>query len=226
MTDFTRPVPYPVRQMSSGAVTRTLLLVALIAIIVGGLSYQLGVASTSFNRPGELVLLFVDIAPLLWFAAAPLILTFLRFQRLDARLAWTIAAAVIAGIGAAIIRFVVGLDSPAAVLLDPYTLAFPLWVLAAVLFIRTRARRFALGTDRGITLTGMGLGFAVAAVGMALGGLRLVIVGPIVVPGTPTLPVAEPPTVVFLTAATFAMVAGLFWLTDRTRNAAATRDQR
>lgn len=74
--------------MSSGQVTRTLLLVALIAMVVGGLSFQLGTADTSFDRPGEVVLLFVDVAPLLWFAAAPIVLSTLRWQALDSRLKW------------------------------------------------------------------------------------------------------------------------------------------
>ena len=70
--------------MSSGQVTRTLLLVALITMVVGGLAYQLGAADTSFDRPGEVVLLFVDVAPLLWFAAAAVILSTLRWQALEA----------------------------------------------------------------------------------------------------------------------------------------------
>lgn len=66
--------------MSSGQVTRTLLLVALIAMVVGGLSFQLGTADTSFDRPGEVVLLFVDVAPI--------VLSTLRWQALDSRLKW------------------------------------------------------------------------------------------------------------------------------------------
>ena len=146
-----RPPP-PV--MSSGPVTRTLPLVALIAMVIGGLSFQLGAADTSFDRPGEVVLLFVDVAPLLWFTAAPIVLTALRWQVLDARLTWVTLAAVIAA----------------------------------------------------------------AVAGLALGALRLVLVGPIATPGVPVVPVSESPTVTFLTAATFAMVGGLFLLVDRTRS--------
>ena len=83
--------------MSSGQVTRTLLLVALIAVVVGGLAYQLGAADTSFNRPGEVVLLFVDVAPVLWFAATPIVLTALRFQALDARLRRAVVVAIADG---------------------------------------------------------------------------------------------------------------------------------
>lgn len=204
--------------MSSGQVTRTLLLVALIAMAVGGMSYQLGAADTSFDRPGEVVLLFVDVAPLLWFAAAPIVLSTLRWQALDARLKWVTLAAVIAAAVAVAVRLFALDDPPLAAVVDPFTAAFPVWVLAAVLFIRTRARRFAAGTDEGITLVGMALGFGAAAAGVALGALRLVLVGPIATPGVPVVPVNESPTVTFLTAATFAMVGGLFWLVDRTRS--------
>lgn len=204
--------------MSSGQVTRTLLLVALIAMVVGGMSYQLGAADTSFDRPGEVVLLFVDVAPLLWFASAPIVLTTLRWQALDARLKWVTLAAVIAAAVAVAVRLIALDDPPLAAAVDPFTAAFPVWVLAAVLFLRTRARRFAAGTDEGITLVGMALGFGAAAVGVALGALRLVLVGPIATPGVPVVPVSESPTVTFLTAATFAMVGGLFLLVDRTRS--------
>jgi hypothetical protein len=54
--------------------------------------------------------------------------------------------------------------------------------------------------------------------GVALGALRLVLVGPIATPGVPVVPVSESPTVTFLTAATFAMIGGLLWLVDRTRS--------
>ncbi|MGY6496746.1 MAG: hypothetical protein ACXIUP_00810 [Microcella sp.] len=203
--------------MSSGQVTRTVLLVALISMVVGGMAFQLGAADTSFDRPGEVVLLFVDIAPLLWFAAAPIILTTLRWQAMDARFRWVVTASVIAAAVAVAVRLLVLGDSALMALIDPYTAAFPLWIVAAVLFIRTRARRFAAGTDEGITLVGMALGFAVAAAGVALGGLRLVLVGPMATPGVPVFPVSEFPSVTFLTAATLAMVAGLFWLVDHTR---------
>jgi hypothetical protein len=204
--------------MSSGHVTRTLLLVTLIALVVGGLSFQLGAADTSFDRPGEVVLLFVDIAPLLWFAAAPLILTALRWQALDARFRWVGFASLIAATVAIAVRLLLLGDSVLAAVIDPVTAAFPVWVAAAMVFIRTRARRFARGTDEGITLVGMALGFGVAAVGVALGALRLMLVGPMVTPGVPVVPVAETPTVTFLTAATFAMIGGLFWLVDHTRS--------
>jgi hypothetical protein len=207
-----------VRAMSSGHVTRTLLLVSLIALVVGGLSFQLGAADTSFDRPGEVVLLFVDISPLLWFAAAPLILTALRWQTLDARFRWVGFASLIAATVAIAVRLLLLGDSVLAAVIDPVTAAFPVWVAAAMVFIRTRARRFARGTDEGITLVGMALGFGVAAVGVALGALRLMLVGPMVTPGVPVVPVAETPTVTFLTAATFAMIGGLFWLVDHTRS--------
>lgn len=203
--------------MSSGQVTRTLLLVALIAMVVGGLAFQLGAADTSFDRPGEVILLFVDVAPIAWFAAAPIVLTTLRWQALDARLRWVTVAALIASAVAIAVRLIVLDDPPLAAIVDPFTAAFPVWVLAAVLFIRTRARRFAAGTDEGITLVGMALGFGSAAVGVALGGLRLVLVGPLATPGVPVVPLSDTPTVTFLTAATFAMVGGLFWLVDHTR---------
>lgn len=203
--------------MSSGQVTRTLLLVALIAMVVGGLAYQLGAGDTAFDRPGELVLLFVDVGPVLWFAAAPVILTALRFQALDARLRLVVIAAVIAAIVAAAVRVLLVGESVLAATLDPFTLGLPFCVAAAVLFIRTRARRFAHGSDEGITVVGMALGFAVAAVGVALGGLRLLAIGPLASPGVPVVPLAQPPTTMFLTAASLAMVAGIFWLVDRTR---------
>jgi hypothetical protein len=186
--------------------------------VVGGLSFQLGAADTSFDRPGEVVLLFVDIAPLLWFAAAPLILTALRWQALDARFRWVGFASLIAATVAIAVRLLLLGDSVLAAVIDPVTAAFPVWVAAAMVFIRTRARRFARGTDEGITLVGMALGFGVAAVGVALGALRLMLVGPMVTPGVPVVPVAETPTVTFLTAATFAMIGGLFWLVDHTRS--------
>lgn len=207
----------PVRAMSSGQVTRTLLLVALIAMVVGTLSFQLGAADTSFDRPGELVLLFVDIAPVLWFAAAPVILTALRFQSLDARLRWIALVAVIAATVGAAVRLLVFDDGLAAALIDPFTLGMPVWVGVTVLFIRARARRFARGTDEGITAIGMGLGFFAAAVGLALGGLRLVLVGPLATPGVLVAPLDAIPSTTFLTAASLAMVAGIFWLVVRTR---------
>lgn len=207
----------PVRTMSSGQVTRTLLLVTLIAMAVGALSYQLGAADTSFDRPGELVLLFVDIAPVLWFAAAPVILTALRFQALDARLRWIALVAVIAATVGVAVRLLALDDGLVAALIDPFTLGMPVWVGVAVLFIRARARRFARGTDEGITAIGMGLGFFAAAVGVALGGLRLVLVGPLAAPGVLIAPIDTLPTTTFLTAASLAMVAGIFWLVVRTR---------
>lgn len=203
--------------MSSGQVTRTVLLVALIAMVVGGMSFQLGAADTSFDRPGEVVLLFVDIAPVLWFAAAPILLTTLRWQAMDARFRWVVTASVIAAAVAVAVRLLLLGDSALMAIIDPFTAAFPVWIVAAVLFIRTRARRFAKGTDEGITLVGTALGFAVAAAGVALGGLRLVLVGPIATPGVAVLPVSEFPSATFLTAASIAMVAGLFWLVDHTR---------
>jgi hypothetical protein len=64
----------------------------------------------------------------------------------------------------------------------------------------------------------MALGFAVAAVGLALGSIRLALVGPEVLPGAVAEVSGASPAMGLLIAATFAMVAGLFWLTDRTRN--------
>lgn len=203
--------------MSSGQVTRTLLLVALIAVVVGGLAYQLGAADTSFNRPGEVVLLFVDVAPVLWFAATPIVLTALRFQALDARLRWAVVVAIAASTVGVVVRLLALDEGLVATLVDPFTLGMPVWVAVAVLFIRSRARRFARGTAEGVTAIGMGLGFFAAAVGVALGGLRLVLVGPLASPGVVVAPVEVLPSTTFLTAASLAMVAGIFWLAVRTR---------
>lgn len=63
----------------------------------------------------------------------------------------------------------------------------------------------------------MGLGFFAAAIGVALGGVRLVLVGPLAAPGVFVAPIDTVPSTTFLTAASLAMVAGLFWLVVRTR---------
>ena len=74
------------------------------------------------------------------------------------------------------------------------------------MWTRTRVKRLAAGTDRGITIVGMALGFAVAAVGIALGTMRLVLVGPEVLPGAVPEASTASPTTALLIAATFAPV--------------------
>lgn len=202
----------------SASVMRTLLLSALVSVVVGGLSFQLGLGDTSFDRPGEVVLLFVDIAPALWFGAAPLVLHALRWRAIGQRFRWVLVAAVVAATLSMVVRLVVAGDSLLPTLLDPFTAAFVLWIGAAVVWTRARVRRLAAGTDRGIAIIGLGLGFAGAAAGLALGTLRLTLVGPEVPPGAVPAASASSPATALFVAATFAMIAGLFWLADRTRN--------
>lgn len=197
---------------------QSLLLSALLATVIGGLAFQLGLGDTSFDRPGQLVLLFVDIAPVLWFGAAPIIVHALRWRAIDQRFRWVLVAAVVAAAVSIAARILIISESLLATLLDPFTIAFVVWIAAALQWTRTRVKRLASGTDRGITIVGMALGFGVAALGLALGTLRLVLVGPEVVPGTLPQASTGSPVTALLIAATFAMVAGLFWLTDRTRS--------
>ncbi len=201
----------------SASVRQTLLLAALVATVVVGLAYQLGASETSFDRPGQLLLLFVDLAPVLWFAAAPIILHALRWRAIVERFRWVLIAAVVASTIAIIARLTVGGESLLASLLDPFTAAFIAAIGAAVLWTRVRVTRIAGGDDRGITVVGLSLGFAVAALGIALGWLRLLLVGPVVPVGVATEPIGAGTITPMLIAATFAMVSGLFWLTDRTR---------
>jgi hypothetical protein len=210
--------PAPTRQQRPVLVMQSLLFGALLATVIGGLAFQLGLGDTSFDRPGQVVLLFVDVAPVLWFAAAPIIVHALRWRAIDQRLRWVVVAAVIASAVSVAARMLVTGEPLLSTLLDPYTVAFTLWIAAAAQWTRTRVKRLAAGTDRGITIVGMALGFAVAAVGIALGTVRLVLVGPEVLPGAVPEASTASPTTALLIAATFAMVAGLFWLTDRTRN--------
>jgi len=201
----------------SGSVRQALLFAALISTATVGLAYQLGTAETSFDRPGQLLLVFVDAAPLLWFGAAPIILHALRWRAIAERFRWVLVAAVAAATIAIITRLTLGGETLVAALLDPFTLAFVVAIAAAVQWTRVRVTRLAAGDDRGITVVGLALGFGVAALGIAVGTLRLVLVGPVVPPGTLTQPVTTSPITPLLVAATFAMVAGLFWLADRTR---------
>jgi hypothetical protein len=201
----------------SASVRQTLLLAALVATVVVGLAYQLGAAETSFDRPGQLLLLFVDLAPVLWFAAAPIILHALRWRAIAERFRWVVIAAIIAASVALVGRLTIGGESLPAALLDPFTAAFVVAIGAAVAWTRVRVTRIASGDDRGITVVGLALGFAVAALGIALGWLRLLLVGPVVPPGMPSEPIGGISVTPLLIAATFVMVSGLFWLTDRTR---------
>lgn len=194
------------------------LLSALVATVIGGLAYQLGLGDTSFDRPGQVVLLFVDLAPVLWFAAAPIIVHSLRWRAIDQRFRWLLIAAVAASAVAIATRILVVGENVLGTMFDPFTLAFVAWIAASLQWTRTRVKRLAAGTDRGITIVGMALGFGVAALGLALGTLRLVLVGPEVLPGAVPEASSGSPMTALLIAATFAMIAGLFWLTDRTRN--------
>jgi hypothetical protein len=202
----------------SASVARTLLLSALISMVVGVLGYQLGIGETVFDRPGTLALLFIDIAPVLWFAAAPILLHSLRWQSIDQRFRWVLLAALAAALISMVVRLTLYGEGWAAALLDPFTLAFAAWIAAAVAFTRSRVRRLARGTSAGITVTGIGLGFAVAGAGLALGALRLGIAGSPVPPGAVSRYITTSPTTGLLIAGTLLMIAGLFWLADRTRN--------
>ncbi|KQV25178.1 hypothetical protein [Yonghaparkia sp. Root332] len=210
--------PVPTRPPRPFSVMQSLLLSALIGTIIGGLAFQLGLGDTSFDRPGQVVLLFIDVAPVLWFAAAPIIMHALRWRAIDQRFRWLLVAAVAAAALSIAARLLITGEGVPGTLLDPFTAAFVVWIAAALQWTRTRVKRLAAGTDRGITVVGMALGFGVAAVGLALGTLRLVLVGPEVLPGAVPEASTASPTTALLIAATFAMIAGLFWLTDRTRN--------
>ena len=70
----TPAVPVGGMPTRSGSVARVLLLTTLVSTALMGLAYQLGIGDAVISRPGELVLLFIDIAPVLWFAAAAVLL--------------------------------------------------------------------------------------------------------------------------------------------------------
>lgn len=202
----------------SGSVLRTLMLGALVSVVVGALAFQLGTGDTSFDRPGQVVLLFIDVAPVLWFGAAPVILHALRWRAIGQRFRWVLVAAAVAAALSLAVRLLIARDDPTAALLDPFGAAFVVWIAAAIAWTRTRVRRAAAGGARGTGVVGLGLGFAVAALGLALGTLREFLIGP--EPLGATAPGASPssPATALLVAATFAMIAGLFWLADRTRH--------
>ncbi|MEN9619925.1 MAG: hypothetical protein RL499_118, partial [Actinomycetota bacterium] len=202
----------------SGSVARVLLLSALVSLALMGLAFQLGVGDTVFARPGELMLLYIDVAPVLWFAAAAVLLSALRWQSIDQRFRWVMLAAVVAVIVSIIVRLTLLSQSIVVALLEPFTLGFLVVVGAAIFFTRTRVRRLARGTEAGITITGVGLGFAVVGVGIAIGALRVALAGPPSPPGAVSRYIETSPTTGLLVAATLLMIAGLFWLTDRTRN--------
>jgi hypothetical protein len=203
----------------SGSVARVLLLSALVATAIVGLGFQLGIGDTVFARPGELLLLYVDIGTVVWFASAAVLLSVFRWQSIDQRFRWVLLAAVVA-VALSIVARVTLLDQTLVVsLLEPFTLGFIVVVAGAVAFTRTRVRRLARGTDAGITLTGIGLGFALVGTGVAIGALRVALAGPPTPPGAMvTRYIETSPTTGLLIAATLIMIAGLFFLTDRTRN--------
>lgn len=220
MSDDAPPPVIPVGGMPtrSGSVARVLLLSALIGLAIVGLAFQLGIGDTVFARPGELLLLYIDVAPVLWFAAAAVLLSALRWQSIDQRFRWVAVAAVGAVVVSIIVRLTLLQQSLLVALLEPFTLGFLAVVAAAIAFTRTRVRRLARGTEAGITLTGIGLGFALVGVGLAIGALRVALTGPPVPPGAVSRYIETSPTTGLLVAATLLMIAGLFWLTDRTRN--------
>lgn len=220
MSDDAPPTTIPVGGMPtrSGSVARVLLLSALIALVVMGLAFQLGVGDAVFSRPGELTLLFVDIAPVLWFAAAAVLLSTLRWQTIDQRFRWVMLAAVVAVLVSLVVRVAVLSQPVIAAVLEPFTLGFIAVVGAAIAFTRTRVRRLARGTDAGITITGVGLGFALVGLGVGIGALRVALAGPPGPPGAISRYIETSPAMGLLVAATMLMIAGLFWLTDRTRN--------
>ncbi|WP_439563893.1 hypothetical protein [Microcella sp.] len=220
MSDDAPPPAIPVGGMPtrSGSVARVLLLSALVSLAIMGLAFQLGIGDTVFARPGELLLLYVDVAPVLWFAAAAVLLSVFRWQSIDQRFRWVMLAAVIAVAVSIVVRLTLLQQSLLVALLEPFTLGFLVVVAAAVAFTRTRVRRLARGTEAGITLTGIGLGFAVVGVGLAIGALRVALTGPPSPPGAVSRYIETSPTTGLLVAATMLMIAGLFWLTDRTRN--------
>lgn len=220
MSDDAPPTPIPVGGMPtrSGSVARVLLLSALVATAVVGLAFQLGIGDTVFARPGELLLLYVDVAPVLWFASAAVLLSVFRWQSIDQRFRWVMLATVGAVAVSIVVRLTLFGQSPLVAMLEPFTLGFLVVVAAAIAFTRTRVRRLARGSDAGITLTGIGLGFALVGAGVAIGALRVALTGPPVPPGAVSRYVETSPTTGLLIAATLLMIAGLFWLTDRTRN--------
>lgn len=220
MSDDAAPSTIPVGGMPtrSGSVARVLLLSALVSLAIMGLAFQLGVGDTVFARPGELMLLYIDVAPVLWFAAAAVLLSVLRWQSIDQRFRWVFLVAIVAVIVSLVVRLTVLQQSVIVALLEPFTVGFLAVVGAAILFTRTRVRRLARGTEAGITITGIGLGFAVVGIGIAIGALRVALAGPPGPPGAVTRYIETSPTTGVLVAATMLMIAGLFWLTDRTRN--------
>lgn len=220
MSDDAPPTTIPVGGMPtrSGSVARVLLLSALIALVIMGLTFQLGVGDAVFSRPGELALLYVDIAPVLWFAAAAVLLSTLRWQTIDQRFRWVMLAAVVAVLVSLVVRITLLNQPVIAALLEPFTLGFIAVVGAAIAFTRTRVRRLARGTDAGITITGVGLGFALVGLGVGIGALRVALAGPPGPPGAVSRYIETSPAMGLLVAATMLMIAGLFWLTDRTRN--------
>lgn len=220
MSDDAPPPVIPVGGMPtrSGSVARVLLLSALVSLAIVGLAFQLGIGDTVFARPGELLLLYIDVAPVLWFAAAAVLLSALRWQTIDQRFRWVALAAVGAVAVSIVVRLTLLQQSLLVALLEPFTLGFLAVVLAAIAFTRTRVRRLARGTDAGITLTGIGFGFALVGVGLAIGALRVALTGPPVPPGAVSRYIDTSPVTGLLVAATMLMIAGLFWLTDRTRN--------
>ncbi len=220
MSDDAPPPVIPVGGMPtrSGSVARVLLLSALVGLAIVGLAFQLGIGDTVFARPGELLLLYIDVAPVLWFASAAVLLSVFRWQSIDQRFRWITLAAVGAVVVSIIVRLTLLQQSLLVALLEPFTLGFLAVVAAAIAFTRTRVRRLARGTDAGITLTGIGLGFALVGVGLAIGAMRVALTGPPVPPGAVSRYIETSPTTGLLVAATMLMIAGLFWLTDRTRN--------
>lgn len=225
MSDDTLPPGVPVAGMPtrSGSVARGLLLSTLVSTALMALAYQLGIGDAVIARPGELVLLIVDIAPALWFAAAAVLLSRLRWQSIDQRFRWVMLAAIAAIAVSLVVRLLPLGQAPLAALLEPFTLGFVVVVGAGILFTRSRVRRRANGTDAGVTLVGLALGFGVVAAGVAIGTLRVALTGAPVPPGAPPTAVQGSPTMGLLVAATLLMVAGLFWLTDRTRNPGVER---
>ncbi len=201
----------------SGSVTRTLLLAALVATALMALAFQFGIGDTVFTRPGELALLFVDVAPVLWFAAAAVLLSVFRWQTIDQRFRWVALAGVVAVVISLLFRVLALGQSWREALLEPFTAGFLVVTAAAIGFTRIRVRRLARRTDAGITLTGVALGFAVVGAGIALGSLRVALAGPPVPPGAVSRYVEFDPTTGLLIAATLTMVGALFWFADRTR---------
>lgn len=225
MSDDAPPPPVPVGGMPtrSGSVARVLLLSALVGTALLALAYQLGIGDAVIARPGELALLLIDFAPVLWFAAAAVLLSVLRWQSIDQRFRWVMLAAVVAVILSTLVRMTLLGQSLPAALLEPFTLGFLAVVAAGILFTRARVRRRANGTDAGITLVGTALGLVLVGIGVALGALRLGFVGPPAPPGAVARYVESSPTTGLLIGATLIMIGGLFWLTDRTRNPGVER---